>query len=175
MKKLEKNFPWIIAILLAIAICLTGLNLLESKHMESALTAMITATSLIVGFIGAALPVIISLKNESPLVAYIFEHDKANLFYEYTRSAIFSGVFLILAAIVAYFHDLFFQSFLYTKYSFILVFFLVYFMLNALRCLLFLLKAAFGFSNSNIERNNTFKKESQAEVDLKNRLKQGQS
>lgn len=75
-KNIELFYPYILPIGITVPIALIHTNFLESENLNSALEAIITVSSLIIGFLGAILPVIMSMKNDSKIVKYVFEKDK---------------------------------------------------------------------------------------------------
>lgn len=166
MKNIESKLPFFVSIVVTFALLILRPNVLESEHLEDALTAMITTASLIIGFIGAVLPVVISLKNESALIRYILDHDTSMLFYRYTKAAVFYGILLIVFAIAAFFHDLYCNTVLNVIVSFMVIFSFFMFILTALRCLLFMLKAAFYSSNKNLNDEQKFQKVTSEESEL---------
>ena len=85
---------------------------------------MITVTSLIIGFLGAILPIIMSMKNDSKLVKYVFEKDKDKLFLKYIKHTLVIGIALIVIAMTVFFRDQYVGSW-YEKYNIVV---LVYFM-----------------------------------------------
>ena len=100
-------YPYIVA---AISVHLIrkscAIEFFSSENLNDALTAIITVTSIIIGFIGAILPVILSMKNDSKVVQYVFQRDKRKLFLEYIKSTLAIGFLLIVCSIIPYFSDL---------------------------------------------------------------------
>lgn len=80
-------------------------SLYQSKNINDALDAVITVSSLIIGFLGAVLPVIMSMKNDSKLVKYVFERDKDKLFLKYIKQTLIVGVLVIIVSVTVYFRD----------------------------------------------------------------------
>lgn len=140
MKKLlllkERIYPYIIAASGAWLIWKFGsIEFLASDNLNDALTAIITVTSIIIGFIGAILPVILSMKNDSKVVRYVFQKDKRKLFLEYIKSTLAIGLILIVCAIVPYFSDLYVDTHFYEIWPYVDIYMVICFLCATYRCL----------------------------------------
>lgn len=129
-KKIEITYPYIISILVIIPFFIIDNSLYQSENINSALEAVITVTSLIIGFLGAILPIIMSMKNDSKLVKYVFEKDKDKLFLKYIKHTLVIGIALIVIAMTIFFRDQY-AGIWYEKYCIVL---LIYFMTCFLLC-----------------------------------------
>ena len=129
-KKIEITYPYIISILVIIPFFIIDNSLYQSENINSALEAVITVTSLIIGFLGAILPIIMSMKNDSKLVKYVFEKDKDKLFLKYIKHTLVIGIALIVIAMTIFFRDQYAGAW-YEKYCVVL---LIYFMTCFLLC-----------------------------------------
>ncbi len=151
-KRIEMFYPYIISILPVVGIKTSGLNLISSANLNDALEAVITVSSLIIGFIGAVLPVIMSMKNDSKIVRCVFERDKDKLFLRYIKQTIMVGVLLILFAVSVYFRDQFVGS-KYEKWCIgVVCYTLAAFLLCTYRCLSNMLNLI--FSNDSVINND---------------------
>ena len=93
MKKLiEMLYPYVLSVVIFVLFKFVKNSLYQSKNINDALDAVITVSSLIIGFLGAVLPVIMSMKNDSKLVKYVFERDKDKLFLKYIKQTLIVGV-----------------------------------------------------------------------------------
>lgn len=64
MKKLiEMLYPYVLSVVIFVLFKFVKNSLYQSKNINDALDAVITVSSLIIGFLGAVLPVIMSMKN----------------------------------------------------------------------------------------------------------------
>ena len=160
-KKCEKWYPYGIALLLVIGTFFIKVDFLMSKNTNDALTAIITVASLIIGFIGAILPVIMSMKNDSKFVKYVFEQDKDKLFLSYIKQTMLIGIILIIVAITLYFRDQYMGMCYYKVSVKVCVYFLVCFLLCTYRCLNNMLNLI--FSNDDHLRNNYYNTMSEEE------------
>lgn len=106
MKKLiEMLYPYVLSVVIFVLFKFVKNSLYQSKNINDALDAVITVSSLIIGFLGAVLPVIMSMKNDSILVKYVFERDKDKLFLKYIKQTLIVGVLVIIVSVTVYFRD----------------------------------------------------------------------
>lgn len=140
MKKIlllkERTYPYIIAAGTVWMIRkFSSVEFLASSNLNDALTAIITVTSIIIGFIGAILPVILSMKNDSKVVRYVFQKDKRKLFLEYIKGTLAIGLILIVCSIVPYFSDLYEETCFYEIWPYVVIYMMVCFLCATYRCL----------------------------------------
>ena len=76
---------------------------MKNKNFNDALDGGATVVALIIGFLGAILPVILGMKNESKFVKYVFEKDKKRLFKKYIKATIITGLVSLCLTIIMYF------------------------------------------------------------------------
>lgn len=165
IKKFEMIYPYILSLLPAVGIEFTGLSLVSSNNLNDALEAVITVSSLIIGFIGAVLPVIMSMKNDSKIVRYVFEKDKDKLFLKYIKQTILVGVLLILLAVSIYFRDQFVGS-KYERWCIgVLSYTLAAFLLCTYRSLSNMLNLIF-LNDSELKKDEIFGKKTEQEKEF---------
>lgn len=93
MKKLiEMVYPYVLSVIIFVLFKFAKNSLYQSKNINDALDAVITVSSLIIGFLGAVLPVIMSMKNDSKLVKYVFERGIIELVYIVLQSVVKPGI-----------------------------------------------------------------------------------
>ena len=93
MKKLiEMLYPYVLSVVIFVLFKFVKNSLYQSKNINDALDAVITVSSLIIGFLGAVLPVIMSMKNDSKLVKYVFERGIIELVYIVLQSVVKPGI-----------------------------------------------------------------------------------
>ncbi len=133
---IERIYPYLTAAISTLLIRIfCKIDFFASKNLNDALTAIITVTSIIIGFMGAILPVILSMKNDSKVVQYVFQKDKRKLFLEYIKTALGIGLALIIVSIVSYFKDQFTNTCFYNFWQCVIIFMLVCFLCATYRCL----------------------------------------
>ena len=135
MKKLiEMLYPYVLSVVIFVLFKFVKNSLYQSKNINDALDAVITVSSLIIGFLGAVLPVIMSMKNDSKLVKYVFERDKDKLFLKYIKQTLIVGVLVIIVSVTVYFRDQY-KGTWYEKWNIpILAYMLSCFLLCTYRC-----------------------------------------
>ena len=135
MKKIyEKLYPYICSLLVVFLSIKYKTSLYKSKNINSALDALITASSLIIGFLGAVLPIILSMKNDLKLVRHVFRKDTDKLFLKYIKQTLITGILVIILSVSVYFRDQFSGTW-YEKYCVsILAYIFSCFLLCAFRC-----------------------------------------
>lgn len=153
-KRKEKLYPYILPVLLVLIFKYFDWNFIENSNLRDALSATITVTSLVIGFLGAVLPVVMSMKNDSRIVQYVFEQDRDKLFVKYIKQTLFTGIILILVSLSLYFKADYKQT-IYYKYAFFIeLYFLLCFLLCTYRCLSNVLNLIFHCDNICFHNND---------------------
>lgn len=101
----ERSYPYIFAGVICIIIKKMNIDFFSGDSLKNALDAVNTIAALIIGFLGAILPVILGMKNESKLVKYVFENDKKRLFLKYIKSNVIIGLLLVFFTVSLYFEN----------------------------------------------------------------------
>ena len=97
----ERGYPYVIALIATIACKHTGFNMMvDEEGYTELLNGLITLDSIIIGFLGAVMPVILSMKNESKFVKYVFEKNKENLFCKYLKTTLLLGICNVVFCLV---------------------------------------------------------------------------
>lgn len=102
----ERIYPHVIAISFVIILKKAAINPINSNKIDSLIDGIITLDSIIIGFMGAIIPVILSMKNESKLVKYVFDRDKDGLFKKYISETIAYGLADICISLSVYIRDI---------------------------------------------------------------------
>lgn len=170
----ERIYPYVVAVVGACLIrrsCV--IEFFSSENLNDALTAIITVTSIIIGFIGAILPVILSMKNDSKVVQYVFQRDRRKLFLEYIKSTLAIGLLLIVCSIIPYFSDLYEDTFFYKNWPYVVMYMLICFLCATYRCLNNMLNLIFK-SDDDLP-HSLIREESDVKKDLDRRLQKQQN
>lgn len=102
----ERAYPYILASIVTKFLIVNKIYLYNSKDFSEVLNGLVTLDSIIIGFLGAIMPVILSMKNESKFVRYVFEKDQKNLFMKYLKVTIFWGLFDAVLSLIMHTRDL---------------------------------------------------------------------
>lgn len=100
---LERYGPYCISAIIIWLMHRYGIEFTKSVNLNSALDSTNTIAALIIGFLGAILPVILGMKNESKFVNYVFQKDENKLFLKYIKSTIVVGLLLVFDTLIMYF------------------------------------------------------------------------
>jgi len=144
---IERSYPYFIAIVFVIICIVKQINFVESENLKDALESINTIYSLILGFLGAILPVILGMKNESKLVRYLFEKDENKLFLKYLKANIFWGLIGLFVSVALYFNDVKMMNRAKDGLFYALEFLFVLFCVLTYRCLKNMLDLIFSDDN----------------------------
>lgn len=134
MKKIFENiYPLIGAVIIQYICWKYEINYIDSENLSDALNGDITIASIVIGFLGAILPVILGMKNDSVFVKYVFELDQDKLFLKYIRRTIASGIISIFVSMALFFRDMYEDNCLYDYAFYIWVGSLIYMLLCTYR------------------------------------------
>ena len=96
----EKYYPYLAGIAICSLCRFLRIYIYKDDNYGSLLDGLITLSSLVIGFIGAVMPVLVSMKNESAFVKYIYQHDKEQLFMKYIKSALLLGILTVVSSLL---------------------------------------------------------------------------
>lgn len=149
----ERGYPYIISILVFILLNKYKIIFISNRNFNDAIGGISTIGSLIVGFLGAILPVILGMKNESKFVKYVFENDRNKLFLKYIKEDIVFGLLTLFVSFILYFKDeaIFVNIKIYMFYSWVTL--IILFLLLTYRCLSKMLTLIFSSDNELILEN----------------------
>lgn len=88
----ERLYPYLFSLVLTFMAYKNSMQFFDNSDFKEVLNGVITLTSIILGFLGAIMPVIFSMKNESKFVQYVFQNDKNHLFESYLKATVFLGI-----------------------------------------------------------------------------------
>lgn len=172
MKKLiEMLYPYVLSVVIFVLFKFVKNSLYQSKNINDALDAIITVSSLIIGFLGAVLPVIMSMKNDSKLVKYVFERDKDKLFLKHIKQTLIVGVLVIIVSVTVYFRDQYKDTW-YEKWNIpILAYMLSCFLLCTYRCFSNMLNLIFMNDVELFLDDDSFRKKTSSELEFEEECK----
>ena len=102
----ERTYPQVIALATTFVLHKLSFQPLNSMQIDSLIDGVVTLDSIIIGFLGAMIPVIISMKNESKIVKYIFDRDNDGLFKKYVLETIAYGLLDVCISLSIYMRDI---------------------------------------------------------------------
>lgn len=102
---LERVYPYILALILCVLLYKLNFNFLENSRVDNLIDGLITMESIVIGLIGAIIPVILSMKNDSKFVKYVFENDTNGLFRKYLTVTIGVGLVSVAFSLAMYIRD----------------------------------------------------------------------
>lgn len=178
MKKInycaERCFPYLFSATIVLLMICYKINFISDSNLNDALDGVNTMCALIIGFLGAVLPVILGMKNESKFVKYVFEKDHKKLFLKYIKAVIVIGLITVVITIVMYFRDSFQKDKIAYYLFYVWAFSVILFLLSTYRCLSNMLELIFSDDtklqvNANAQFNLSEKTED--EIQLENEYK----
>lgn len=102
----ERIYPHVIAIIITIAFVCLSFDPMSSSNIDALVDGIVTLDSIIIGFVGAIIPVILSMKNESKLVKYVFDRDRDGLFKKYISETVGYGLIDVCVSLSIYLRDI---------------------------------------------------------------------
>lgn len=124
----ERIYPYGIAIIMAVILQRVATGIMNDNNFNDLINDLVTFDSIVIGFFGAIMPVILSMKNESKFVKYVFEKDEKGLFSKYLKVTLFSGLCSAVLSLSLYTRDVFahkeIKHLLYTAWIFATTLFL---------------------------------------------------
>lgn len=97
---LERVYPYGMALIAVLCCEYFNFNMMLDKGYSDVLDGLVTLDSIIIGFIGAIMPVILSMKNDSKFVKYVFENDTKNLFCKYLKTTLLLGICNVIITLI---------------------------------------------------------------------------
>ena len=168
----ERVYPYVVSLAITCFLEYKKIDFIHNENINNALDGVNTFAALIIGFLGAMLPVVLGMKNESKIVKYVFEKDEKKLFLKYIKSTIQVGLILVCVTIGLYFKKSFPDKTI-SRIFFIWIFLLGLFVLCTYRCLSNMLNLIFSrdsdLKGAIISGNSTVK--TAKEIDLEERYK----
>ena len=148
----ERSYPYLISIIVFILLYKYKINFISNRNFNDAIDGISTISSLIIGFLGAILPVILGMKNESKFVKYVFENDTNKLFLKYIKENIVFGLLTLFISFILYFkEEIIFQNikcYLFYFWSSLIILFLIL----TYRCLSKMLSLIFSSDNELVDQ-----------------------
>lgn len=135
---IERSYPYIMGVVPCLVAKCFNINLSASERLDNALNGIITMASLIICFLGAILPLILTARTDSKVVENVFRYDTNGLFFKYVKESVTVGLLLVIACIVTYFRDDFILKDISKIFIYSDIYLLVTFLLSTFRCYSFI-------------------------------------
>ena len=148
----ESFYPYLIAGVIVWYFIKIKLNIMGDKNYSDLLDGLVTLISIIIGFLGAMLPIVLILKENSEFVQYIFKEDREKLFYKYMKEMFLLGVCDAALSLLQHVHRIFLQRYqMYMYYSWIFI--TIAFFAATYRAISYMLKMIFIEKSDENEQN----------------------
>lgn len=139
---IERSYPYVYSFIVCIVIHHIKFNFLENENMNELIDGIVTLESIVIGLIGAIIPVVLSMKNESKFVRYVFEKDSKGLFRKYMTVTIGGGLLSITTSLLMFIRDEFSAKFLVNLY-YIWIFLVILFLFSTYRSMKYMIALIF--------------------------------
>lgn len=140
----ERFYPYICAGIITGALKILKFDPVKSSNINDIIDGIVTLDSIIIGFLGAIIPVILSMKNESKLVRYVFDRDTDNLFRKYISSTICVGLIDVRISLATYTKDIITHDLGQKSLSVLFLYCFILFLLCTYRSMTCMLKLLFS-------------------------------
>ena len=138
----ERLWPYILSLILLIIFIAVPINK-DKVDIEKILDPVITMVSIIIGFIGAIIPLILGSKKESKIVKYILEKDNQQLLMKYLLVCIKTGLSLIVISFIVAFRDIIEQEVIRKICLYIWIYVILLFLCLTYRCMSYVFNLIF--------------------------------
>jgi hypothetical protein len=172
----ERFYPLIIS-LLSVGLSITFKLKIDIPGFEKVLDGIITFTSIVIGFLGALLAIILSI-SKSKVMQHLYKHvnesNGKNLLYSYFNQTIIAGFVTVILSIFLYILKEIKDIKCYGEYAlYIWVFFSVFFILSSYRIVSVLMRTL--FTESKLSNQDAEKKPKKLPEDQVRTLKEDAS
>lgn len=139
----ERIYPHLISLVITLVLYFIPFNVLKSKNIGDLVNGIVTLDSIIIGFMGAIIPVILSMKNESKFVKYVFDRDSDGLFKKYISETIGYGLLDVCISLIVYIKDIISNKYILKVLSVLFVYAFFLFVTSTYRSMSCMLKLIF--------------------------------
>lgn len=124
----ERLYPYVISLGISVLLHVSKFNFLDNTNVDNLIDGLVTMESIVIGLIGAIIPVIMSMRNDSKFVKYVFENDTRQLFRKYMTSTIACGLVNVACSLAMYLRESFqknVREIMYNVWIFLIFLFLL--------------------------------------------------
>ena len=140
----ESAYPHIISLGITLFLILNSFHPMQSEKIDSLIDGIVTLDSIIIGFLGAIIPIVLSMKSESKLVKYVFENDMKGLFKRYITETIAYGLLDVCVSLSLYLSDIIYGKYVKQVMEFLFLYIFFIFILATYRCMTCMIKLIFS-------------------------------
>lgn len=101
----ERVYPYLVAAVLCAVLYKSGIDFSQNPKLDNLIDGIVTMESIVIGLMGAMIPVVLSMKNDSKFVTYVFENDTHHLFKKYLTVTIGEGILSLIVTLSMYIRD----------------------------------------------------------------------
>lgn len=125
---LERLYPYVLSFAFCLFLYKKEFNFINNSNVDNLIDGLVTMESIVIGLIGAIIPVILSMKNESKFVKYVFENDTEGLLRKYLTITIGVGLLSVAFSLSMYIRDEYSEivrDIMYQGWIFLIILFLL--------------------------------------------------
>lgn len=145
---LEKYGPLLISVFLTSFFVYFEINWITNEDINHIAEVAITAASILVGLIGALIPILTGMRDTTKYIRLVMNTDGGKLLKKYSEKAILTGLIFIVVCLFVMFNKSYDRTFIYNKVFYIWLFTGFIFLTNSFRCLNFTLKLMYNTNES---------------------------
>lgn len=153
----ERGYPYIITIGILICIKYMDITFVNDCNFDKALTAVITLDAIVIGFMGALMPIILSMKNDSKFVKYVFEKDNKELFKKYLKITVITGIINASITVFLYLKNSFGSTLFVSIMEIFWIASLILFLMLTLRSMEYMITLFFSKDESILSEDEEYK------------------
>lgn len=113
---IERAYPYVFATVICFFMYKIDFVFIKNTNVDNLIDGLVTMESIVIGLIGAIIPVVLSMKNESKFVKYVFENDTQGLFRKYLTVTIGVGLLSVIFSLAMYIREEYTETVLSVMY-----------------------------------------------------------
>lgn len=165
---IERLYPYILALVFCAVLYIKEFDFSDNGNMNSFIEGVVTMEAIVIGLIGAIIPVILSIKGESKLIQYVFKNDKHGLFRKYLTITIGCGLLSVAFSLAMYIRDEYSGMIRMIIYN-IWLYLIILFLLLTYRSMKYMIFIIFNPDIDDVETEQAMKLDEADKLQLRNR------
>lgn len=113
----ERAYPYLVAVVICVVLYKSGIDFSQNPKLDNLIDGIVTMESIVIGLMGAMIPVVLSMKNDSKFVTYVFENDTHHLFKKYLTVTIGEGILSLIVTLSMYMREEYEEAILKNVYN----------------------------------------------------------